>query len=138
MGMIILLVCPLFKFSWDASFMGTLAGAGAELNSKLSEIRFGQKFVAWVTLLLGAFLPIIFIVRRQVVSKLMKGIALALVTPAILFALRIVSDEGSQYNPVVSVAYGPTTWAWLYLASLICCVVGIVKFGIKKKDHSSP
>lgn len=128
----ILLFFPLLNISFDVSALGAMAGVHQEAQRQIEGLLFGKKAVAWFTLLLGSVVPAILIVIRRPVSKILKGVALVLFAPALLFAIRIMNDQGSLSDFGGSVTWGPTTWAALYFAALIASVVGIARLGRKQ------
>lgn len=133
----ILLLLPLTKFSADLAPILEMAGIGTEGRSKVAEAIAEQRVAAWVCFLLGAGLPLFFIARRNAVSKIFKGLALLLIAPSVLVALGIIKNEGSASNFMASVTIGPTIWAWFYLAAQICCVIGILKLGLREDNKGS-
>jgi len=133
-SLFILLFFPLMNISLNVSALGAMAGVQQEAQSKLEELIFAQKAVAWFTLLLGSAMPIIIILLRRSVSKILKVVALVLFAPALLFAIRMMNDQGSRSDFGGSGTWGPTIWAALYFVALIAGVVGIARLGRKQTD----
>ncbi len=128
----ILLFFPLLNFSFDTSILGAMAGVDQEVQQQIKKFIFDQKAAAWFTLMLGSIMPIIFIFLRRSVSKILKGVALTLFAPALLFAIRTMNDQDSLSGLVGSATWGPTIWAALYLAALIAGLIGIIRLGRKQ------
>lgn len=128
-SIIILILFPLYKLHYDTSVIGRMSGLLQEMDGKVAEWQSSRKAAAWIFLVIGMTMPSVFLMRGRNVFKIFKGVALVLIMPSILLALKSVRDEGSFSNFAVSFTWGPTIWSWLYLAAQVCCAVGIIQFG---------
>lgn len=133
-SIIILFLFRFYHFSSDMSVMGQWAGMGEELDRKIAEFYTQQKILAWVSFIIGASLPAVFLIRRRPFSKITRGLSVVLFLPSVLFATRFMSDGDSASNMVLSMSIVPTIWGKLYLAAQICCVIGIIKLRRKEKE----